>query len=167
MAAGDTLAVLHAVFQNETPASNFASANTRNDRYVLEFPDGSDTDGIYTTILPRNYGGGGITVYLHWSADGVTTGNVVWEVSFERIGDGIQDTDSDGFATAQSLTDAAPGTDGDVTIGSIAFTDGAQIDSIAVGETYTVRVRRNGDDVSDTMTAKAQLRTIEIRETPA
>lgn len=165
MASGQTLCKLFPN-DNEPPTSNGASFDTRNNHPVLDFDQSTDESAIFTDVLPRNYAGGGVTVYLHVSATGITTGNYIFDVSFERIGDGSQDVDSDGFASAQSLAaTAVPATDGHVDIVSIAFTDGAQMDSIAAGELFRLKVTRDADNVSDTAAADIELHAIEIKET--
>jgi hypothetical protein len=164
MASGDTLLILPAN-AGTPPSSNAATPAVRNQHPVWEFDAASDQSVVFTAIMPRAYAGGGLTVYLHWSADGVTTGNCIWDVSFERIGDGQQDVDSDGFAAVNSVTDAAPGTDGFVTIANVTFTDGADMDSVAVGEQFRIKITRDADNASDTMAAKSQLHAVEIKET--
>jgi hypothetical protein len=165
MASGNTLLQFGAA-DCEPPASNFATLDTRNGHLVLDFDASTDESAIFSGILPRHYAGGGVTVYLHVSASGITSGNHLFEVAFERVGDGSQDVDSDGFAAAQSAAaTAVPGTDGHVDIVSIAFTDGAQMDSVAVGEKFRLKITRNADDGSDTAAADIELHAIEIRET--
>ena len=164
MASGDTLLTFHP-FNNEPPAANYATLDLRNIHPVLDFDKGTDESMVFSAIMPRNYAGGGITVYIHWSADGVTANDVIWDVSFERIGDGQQDVDSDGFAAVQSVTDTAPGTDGFVTIANVAFTNGAQMDSVAVGELFRLKITRDADNGSDNLDADAELHAIELKET--
>ena len=164
MASGDSLLMFTAL-NNEPPSSNYATIDVRNQHVVLDFDDSTDESAVFKGVMPRNYSGGGITVYIHWSAAGVTTNNVIWDVSFERIGDGQQDVDSDGFAAVNSVTDAAPGTDGHVTIANVTFTDGADMDSVAVGELFRLKITRDADNASDTMAADAELHAIELKET--
>lgn len=164
MASGNTLATFGPQ-DNIPPASFFATLDTRNGHLVLDFDASEDENAIFEGVLPRTYAGGGLTVYIHWAATSATSGNCVWNAAFERIGEGQQDIDSDGFATAQTVTAAAPGTSGNVDIASIAFTDGAQIDSIAVGEVFRLKITRDADNGSDTMTGDAELLAIEIKET--
>jgi hypothetical protein len=163
MASGDSLHTFHP-YNNEPPSANFATLDTRNNHPILDFDKDTDESAIFSDIMPRNYLGGGITVYVHWAADGVTINDVVWDVSFERIGT-AQDLDADSFAAVQSVTDTAPGTDGFVAIASISFTDGAQMDSIAVGELYRIKVTRDADSGNDDLDADAQLCGIELKET--
>lgn len=162
MASGQTL-VVFTPLMNEPPASNFATFDTRNAHPVLDFDDTTQEAAQFTAVLPRHYSGGGITVYAHWAATSATTGTIGWDVAFERIGDGSQDIDSDGYATAQTITAATvPGTSGLVAITNVAVTNGANIDSIAVGESFRLRIRR--DVANDSATGDAELVAIELKE---
>lgn len=162
MASGDTLASF--VPQcNEPPASNYATLDTRNQHPVLDFDDTTNESAVFSAVMPRHYAGGGVTVYVHWAAT-ATSGDVDWDTAFERIGDQQQDIDVDGFAAAQSQNNnTVPATSGLVDIISIAFTDGAQMDSVAVGEGFRLKVTR--DAASDTAVGDTQLRFVEIKET--
>lgn len=162
MASGDSLIIFHP-YDNEPPSADYATLDVRNLHPVLDFDKTTDESAVFSDVMPRNYAGGGLTVYIHWSADGVTVNDVIWDVAFERIGDGQLDIDGDDFAAVQSVTDTAPGTDGFVTIANIPFTDGAQMDSIAVGELFRLKITR--DATSDDLDADAELHAIEIKET--
>jgi hypothetical protein len=163
MATGQTLITFYP--QNaEPPSTNYATFALRNQHLVAQF-DASTQEGLnFRAILPRNYGGGGITVYVHYAATSATTGTGGWDVSFERIGDGQQDIDSDGFATAQTITAATvPGTSGQIDILNVAVSNGANMDSIAVGEAFRLRVRR--DVANDTASGDLELFAVELKET--
>lgn len=163
MASGNTL-VVWTPNANMPPATLFANFNTRNNHLVLEFDASTNWNAIFKAILPRNYAGGGLTVSIHWCAATATTGNVLWLGAFEA--DVAQDIDSDGFAATQTSTaDACSGTSGIETVSTIAFTDGGQMDSIAVGGEFRFQLTRNAADGSDTMAGLAQVTSIEIRET--
>ncbi len=165
MASGETLATFSPL-ANEPPAATFATLDTRNSHPCLDFDDAAATESaVFSFILPRNYAGGGITVYLHWAATTATTGNVIWQGSFERVGT-AQDTDSDGFATASSFGAAAcSATSGVIVITNGAFANGAAIDSIAVGELCRFKIERLGSNGSDTMSGDAELMGVELKET--
>ena len=149
---------------NEPPTSNYATPDTRNNHPVLDFDAAAVESAIFSGILPNHYQGGGLTVKLHWAATSATSGNVVWNVYIERVGT-AQDMDSDSFASAQTATTATSGTSGILVVTSIAFTSGAQMDSLAAGEVFRIKVEREGSNGSDTMTGDAELRLVEIRET--
>lgn len=163
MASGNTLCKFFPT-DNEPPSANFATFDTRNGHPVLDFDTTTQEAAIFSDVLPRNYAGGGITVYVHYSMTSATSGTCGWDVAFERIGDSQQDVDSDGFATAQTITAVTvPGTSGHVDIVNVAVTDGANIDSIAVGELFRIRVRR--DVANDNGAGDAELHAVELKET--
>ena len=65
--------------------------------------------------------------------------------------------------TARVLLNLQPATAGNVDITSVAVANGADMDSVAAGETFRLRVRR--DTANDTATGDAHLVMIEIIET--
>lgn len=163
MATGDTLLVFTPL-NNEPPSSNFATLDTRNLHPVLDFDASTNESAVFSGIMPRHYSGGGATVYIHYVMSTATSGDIDWDVSFERIGDQQQDIDSDGFAAVNSVDNTTvPGTSGNVDIVSVAFTDGADMDSVAVGEGFRLKVTR--DAASDTAAGDAELTAVEIKET--
>ena len=163
MASGNTLCAF-TPFANEPPASNYATLAMRNGHPVLQFDTTTQEAAIFTGVLPRAYAGGGITVYMHWTAASATSGTIGWDVSIERMSDATTDLDSDSFASAQTVTAATvPGTSGVVTVTSVAISNGANMDSLAAGDSFRIRVRR--DVANDTATGDAELLAVEIKET--
>lgn len=163
MASGDTL-LIFSPHDDEPPASNFATLDLRNGHPVLDFDDTVNESAVFSGVMPRNYGGGGLTVYIHFSMTSATSGDVDWDVAFERIGDQQQDLDADGFAAVNSVDNTTvPGTSGLVDIVNVTFSDGADMDSIAVGEKFRIKVTR--DAASDTASGDAELAAVEIKET--
>ena len=163
MASGDTLLVFTPL-HNEPPASNFALLDERNQHPCLLFDAATNWSAVFSSVMPRHYGGGGVTAYLHIAMSSAITGDIDYDGAFERIGDQQQDIDADGFAAAQSVDNTTvPGTCGLVDIIAITFTDGAQMDSVAVGESFRFKVTR--DAVSDTAAGYAELYKVELKET--
>ena len=163
MASGNTLAIFLPL-ANEPPSSNYATLDMNNVHPVLDFDATTNESAVFSGIMPRNYSGGGLTVYIHYAMTSANSGDIDWDVAFERIGDQQQNITSDSFATVQSVDNTTvPGTAGLVDIVSIAFTNGAQMDSIAVGEAFRLKITR--DAASDTATGDAELVAIEIKET--
>ena len=164
MSSGDTL-LLFLPLDNEPPASNPATTDLRNAHPVLDFDAATNEDAIFSAVMPQSYAATtGVTVYLHYSMTTATSGDIDWDVAFERIGDQQQDVDSDSFAAANSVDNTTvPGTSGLVDIVNVAFTDGADMDSVAPGELFRIKVTR--DAASDTAAGDAELHAIEIRET--
>jgi hypothetical protein len=151
---------------DEPTSSNYATLETRNLHPVLDFDDTTSESAVFGGTLPRNYAGGGVTVTLHMAATSATTNAVVFSSAFERIGNAQQDIDSDGFATANnSSSTTTNGTSGNVIPIAITHTDGAQMDSMAVGEGYRLKIALLPADAGDTMAGDAEIRFVEVKET--
>lgn len=163
MASGDTL-LIFLPSAAEFPSSNYATFNTRNNHLVLEFDTTTQETCYFSAVMPRSYSGNGVTPYVHWAAASATSGTIGWDISFERIGSAQQDIDSDGFATAQTVTAATvDGTSGNVSVTNVAISNGANMDSVAAGEAFRLRIRR--DVSNDNATGDAQLLAVELKET--
>lgn len=162
MASGNTLLVFQP-HDNEPPASNYATIDQRNGHLVLDFDASTNESAVFGGVMPQHYGGGGVTVYLHYAMSSATSGDVDWDVAFERVGDQQQDIDSDSFSAVNSVDNTTvPATSGNVDVVSVAFTDGADMDSVAAGEYFRIKVTR--DAASDTAAGDAELVAVEIRE---
>jgi hypothetical protein len=148
--------------QNQPPAVNYATPDTRNNHAVLDFDAGTDEYAFFVGALPASYAGGGLTVDIYWTATSATSGNCMWEAAIERY---TTDLDSDSFATAQATTSATSGTSGIITKTTITLTSGAQMDSLAAGEAFRLQIMRNANNAADTMTGDAELHCVTMRET--
>ena len=164
MASGNTLAVF-TPYAAEFPAANFPQLYLRNRHPVLGFDATTDEACTFTSIMPRNYAGGGLTVYLHITDANDTNAAHAsyWDVSIEALV--AQDIDSDGFAAVQSTHVHPNGTSGIPVIGTITFTDGAQMDSVAAGGLFRIKVNRDANNGSDDWANDAELIAVEIKET--
>lgn len=150
---------------NEPPASSFATLDARNSVPVLDFDDSTDESAVFGGVLPANYAGGGLTVTLVWMATSATTGDVVWDAQIEAWPDDAFDIDSDGFAAVQSVTATTASATGEQQYSNITFTDGAQMDSLAAGEGFRIKVTRDANNGSDTLSGDAELIRCIIKET--
>lgn len=163
MASGDSLAIFNP-YQNEPPSSNYATFDVRNQHPCLDFPDDANVAAVFSGVMPQNYDGGGVTVYIHYAMSSATSDTVDWDVAFELLGDQDQDLDSDGFAAVNSVDDTTvPATSGYIDVVSVAFTNGADMDSITAGDKYRIKITR--DASSDDASGDAELYAVEIRET--
>ena len=164
MASGDTL-LTFLPYANEPPSSNYATLDTRNLRPCLDFDASTNEYAIFSGVMPQHYAGTtGVTVYIHYAMSSAEADTVDWDAEFERIGDQQLDVDGDSFAAANSVDNTTvPGTSGLVDVVSIAFTDGADMDSVAAGELFRLRISR--DATNDDATGDAELFAVELRET--
>lgn len=153
----------------ELPTSNAAAksshSTTAYERPVLLYDDSTDEAAAWTGVLPDSYGGGGLSVDIIWgSAGGVTTGNVVWAAAIESTTPDGDSLNTDNFAADNTVTDAAPASANNSVTAAITFTDGADMDSLAAGEMYRVRLTRDADNASDTMSGDAEVYAVYVRE---
>jgi len=162
MASGDTLVVLTPLHA-EPPGSSFATLDVRNNHPVLDFDDTSNEYTRFRAVLPRSYGGNGITVRLHFAMTSATSGNVMWSAKFERLDAGGIDIDSDSFASAKTDSLAVPATCGQIATATISFDDGTDIDNLQAGEGFRLHVEREAG--SDTAAGDAELLLVELKET--
>jgi hypothetical protein len=164
MASGDTLLIFHP-YNNEPTSANYATLDLRNQHPVLDFDAGTNEYAVFSAVMPQNYAATtGVTVYIHFSMTSGTADTIDWDVALERVGDQQLDVDGDSFAAVNSVDNTTvPGTAGLVDIVNVAFTDGADMDSVAVGEKFRIKINR--DAASDDATGDAELHAVEIRET--
>lgn len=148
---------------NEPPSANYAVIDLRNGRPVLAFDDTTAWSAIFTGLLPASYGGGGLTVNVHWMA-AATSGTVGWTVEIERGDAGGTDFDADSFAAAQTITaTTVPATSGQMVATTVSIAAGANMDGLAAGELFRLRLTR--DVANDTAAGNAQVLLVEVKET--
>jgi hypothetical protein len=166
MASGNSLIALFPSC-NEPPSSSAATPDLRSNHPTLDFDGSTDEEAVFTAILPRNYSGAGLTVRLFVAFTSATSGTSRWQTAFERIDASSLDIDADSFASFNSGGVAAPGTSGQVVTVDIAHATGSEMDSLAAGELFRLKVRRDADGTSgtDDITTDAEILGIEIRET--
>jgi hypothetical protein len=152
---------------NEAPAAAFATADTRNAHPVLDFDGATDEEAVFTAVLPASYRSNGLTVDTFWSFTSATSGSLRVQAAIERIDASGLDIDADSFAAFQSAGGTAPATSGMVIVVSVAFTSGAQMDSLVAGELFRLKIRRDADGTSgtDDIATDAELLAVVVKET--
>lgn len=166
MASGDTLAIFTPLI-NEPPAANFATLDTRNSIPVLDFDAAADETAQFTGVMPRNYGGGGVTVTVGWMASTATSGAISLDVAFKSVTDDADDLDTKAYAAPNNANPTAANVSGEVDYVEITFTDGADMDSVAAGEMFQLEITRDADGTTSTddMAGDMELVFVEIKET--
>jgi len=167
MASGDTL-LIFTPMHNEPPATAYATLKVRNEQAVLNFLLQTNTAAYFSAVLPQNYAGGGITLRILWTSSRDVTGlleNVIFRVSWQAFKAGIK-IDSTVFAATKQVTQPEVLIAGDeMAVSTLAFLNGVEIDSLAVGEKFRIKVERLGGSASDTLNGDAEVHAIEIKET--
>jgi hypothetical protein len=151
----------YAVFNaqdNQPPATNFATLDTRNSIAILDFDDATDESAIFLGVIPEAAVlGSGLKIRIIWTATTATSGACVWDASLERM---TTDIDSDSFDTAASVTTTTNGTSGVPNYSEITLTT---IDSVTAGDGFRLKINRDANNGSDTMTGDAELIAVEVR----
>lgn len=144
---------------NQPPAANFATINTRNSIAVLDFDDTTEESAMFVACMVEGASlGSGLIIRIKWVAASATSGDCSWGVQIMAL-NATTDIDSDSFDTAVVATTTAPGTSGFTATTSITITT---IDSLAAGESYRIRVYRDTTG-ADTMVGDAEIHSIEVR----
>lgn len=172
MASGETLLILTPL-DNTPPATVYATLDTMTGTSspaesvpVLDFDDTTAEYADFYCALPRNYASGGLTITFAWSA-AAATNTAVLRAAFRRVADDTVDLDTTAFTYDYNTTGALtpPSAVGEVAYDTLTFTDGADMDSVAVGEYFILRVGRAPADGNDTLVGDVSIHAIEIRET--
>lgn len=171
MASGNTLLVFTARDGVPSATSGAAhgilagAASPAEGVPYLAFDSATAEYADFQGVLPRNYASGGLTLTLHW-ASGVTTNNTVWNAAFRRVQDDAEDLDTTAHSyDYNAVTATTASAAGEVDYATVTFTDGADMDSLAVGELFVLRIKRDATNGSDTMSGDAYLIAIEVKET--
>lgn len=129
-------------------------AGTNHPVPSLAFDAASD-EAAFWSFIATSYGSGNLTVRVFWYADTASSGDVVFEAQIAAItaNTDSQDIETDGLATANSATDTHLGTTGQ-RLHSVDITV-SNLDSIAAGDHVVLRLARDANNGSDTMTGDA------------
>lgn len=166
MASGDTLVVFTSA--DAVPDdTNFPQPEIVNNHQVLSFDAGTNEICYFEGVMPSTYSGiTGVTVQVVCISRSGTSGTLEWEASFERNNNGLV-ISSDSFASSNNvtITIGAANTviDGAIPGNTIAFTNGAEMDSVAAGEAFRLKVLR--DASTDSCSSDCALMWVIIKET--
>lgn len=160
MASGDYCVMIGAPLP---PAEDFATLDVREGGStpkeqveVFDFDAASDEYLDFECQLLGCYDGNGLQLQIKWSASTATAGEVVWKAAIRRIADDAEDLDDAHVYVYQSITATAASVCGEVDYTTIVFSS-AQIDGLAAGEMFILRVMRDADDEEDDMLGDAEL----------
>jgi hypothetical protein len=157
---GSKTYAVYTPLDNQPPAANYATIDTRNSIMVLDFDAATDESAVFVGVIPEAASlGSGLKIRINWMATSATSGTCRWGVQIERMN---TDEDSDSFDTAATAGSTTNGTSGIITTTEITITT---IDSVAAGDPFRLKVYRDADGTSgtDDMTGDAELVSVEVR----
>lgn len=150
----------------QRPSSNAPDEGYLQDRYFLAFDD-TTQETCYSPKLqcPTAYGGGTLTAYLHgiFASETDVTDEAVMSVSVEAFtaADAVDLDATTSFDTENTCEIDPASTAGYLCVGTCTLTNK---DSIAAGDTFRLRIRRNPSDAADTCTGDFRLLSVRIEE---
>jgi len=148
---------------NEPPAANYATPDTRNGHAVLDFDDSTDETAIFSGIasefFAHNRYPSAVSVLVIWSATSATSGNCYWKAALERCTADDLDVDSDSFASDDGEVAAANGTTGKL-IYTVLDGSPIQSDSILPLEKFRLKLYRDANNAGDTMPGDAEVHAV-------
>jgi hypothetical protein len=155
MASGDTVVKLLKAMPIPTssgayPLTLTGGSTVAEKVQVFVFP-GADAYCDFLCQL-EGYDAGGLTFKLRWSTT-VTANNAVWQLAIRRFQDDAEAIGSAHTYDYNTVTGAAPSAVGELSYDNITFTNGADMDSVADGEMFILRLRADESHASDTLTA--------------
>jgi len=143
-----------------TPAAAACVTGTNTQKGVLDFADTSGGFSAQNGVLLPSDWSGTLNARIIWFTT-ATSGNVKWSLSTICTAVGATETDDPSFNTASTVTTAAPGTANRLQTSSISS---VTVTGCAAGELLHLKLFRDGNDGSDTISATARLVGVEIRD---
>lgn len=129
--------------------------------------DAATDEAAFWKFAATGYASGNLTLTIYWYADSATSGDVIFDAQIACItpNSDSQDIETDGLATVQSVTDSHIGTTGQ-RLHSAQITI-SNLDSIAADDLVFLRLNRDANNGSDTMTGDALVTLVTISYTTA
>ncbi len=145
------------------PDANFPQLDFRGGVSVLAFDAATAESVDFFGVLPASYSGKNFEITLHWIAATSTSGDVVWQIAFERHAIDDFDFDVSDFGSPVSATDTVPDAAGKVVRTSLVLPV-TTAGNPAASESFRLRLTRVASDAADTMSGDAQLLALTITE---
>jgi len=157
-AAGTKTYAIFTPLNNEPPATNYATIDTRNSIMVLDFDGTTQESAVFRSIMPEGASFSSLVAYIWAMATTAITGDVIWGVQYEDMNASDLDTDSFSTGVTKAMTIAATsGVPLGITISTSSF------DGITVGDPYRVKIYRAAAEAGDTLVGDAEFLAVEIR----
>lgn len=160
MSSGNVVGLIHDVMPpaaNNAQMTVRAGGSTPGERLRVFAFDAATIEYMDYLCELQNYAGGGLTIGLKWSATSATTNVTRWSAAIRRLADDAEDIDTSQTYDFNDVDCTAPTVSGENSYDTITFTNGVDMDSLANGEMFILRIRRNASHANDNMTGDAEL----------
>ena len=150
-------------FVSGAQLGSIQGTSSRNELFQIASFDDTKLEILdFMGVLPGHYTGGGLTCTIMFAHANNSSGPT-WELAFRAIPDDTEDLDTTAHTYDYNTVAAGvPSVVGEVGYDDVTFTDGADMDNLAAGELFNLRVRR---DPATGGAGDAQLISIYIKET--
>tara|TARA_R110002020_G_scaffold15801_6_gene56405 strand:- start:2658 stop:3203 length:546 start_codon:yes stop_codon:yes gene_type:complete len=143
------------------PTTDYATRDVRGLFPVLDF-DNTTSESIYFVgLMPQQYQNNGMTAYVYFTSD-ATSGDVDWDISFDRLTSADLDIDGNSFGdVTSSNNNTVSGTSGVIMIAELkSISAGVKMDNVVAGDMFMVKLTR---DIADTSAGDANFLALELR----
>lgn len=161
MASGD---VVVRIVRAIPPGANAATPDIRaggstpTEQVAVWDFDGTTNEFMDFECELIGYGGGGLTFTGKYLMTSATTGVVKWEAALRRFEDDAENLGSShSYDFNSAAEDTVPNVSGEPGYFSVTFTNGSDMDSVATGEKFILRIRRNNTTSGTNATGDAEL----------
>lgn len=157
-AAGTKTYAIFTPLNNEPPATNYATIDTRNSIMVLDFDPTTQESAVFRSIMPEGASFTSLVAYIWAMATTAVTGDIIWGVQYDGMTG--SDLDTDTFSTGVTKAMTTSGISGQATGITIST---SSFDGITVGDPYRVKIYRAAAEAGDNLIGDAELLAVEIR----
>jgi hypothetical protein len=133
-------------------------------RKVSAFSDTADWFVTAEGVMPTSYAGGNVEFIWHWTSWTATTGNARWGVEFERLNAGGNRTDTQTWSSLLVSNIGVPTPLSSLKFSSFGSLTPANVNNIAAGESFRIRLTRVGSNAGDTLVGLAYLNAMILNE---
>ena len=164
MASGDTLQIFYAwgasvPYSTTYPDFSVIQSATSKECFPIANFDNASTDYLdFTGVLPDYYDAGGVTCTIIWAYANTSTGPT-WGIAFRAVPNDTEDLDLNHTYDYNTVVPGIPSSVGEVGYDNITFTNGVDMDSLAAGQLFNLRIRRTSGSYV------ARLLAIHMKET--
>ena len=149
MASGAVVVLVHSIMPPATSGAAFTvrvgGSSPAEQVPVYAFDAAADEYlDFYCTLV--GYAGGGLTFTLTSMAATATTGGALVALAIRRIQDDAEDVDTAQTYDYNEVRIPCASASGEYSYDTITFTNGADMDNLANGDDFILRLRRRGSD---------------------